>query len=466
MARLRNRMAAHTHRILVVDDDPELLQSTVQLLSREGHDVRGESDPRRGIEQVRQWKPHLLLLDFYMPEMTGRDVVVEVRKFDAMVQVLLVTGYAGEQPARQLMASLDIQGYHDKADGPHRLMVLCDGALKHYRALRRLDRQRGYLQAIVAAAPQIGRLQPPEELFRHALQALGRLLGGGDGLIATYNHGLFIMDSVQEGVNIRAGTGRYDKVTRLSELPPQTAEVVRSGLQCATPEALLSGYVSIPLETRAGERGCMLLEGSALPSDAVGACEIFARQVILALENLMLYERATHDQLTQLYNRSFGEQRLEESLASGQRHGRPTSVIFLDIDRFKSLNDTYGHAAGDMVIRAVAGKLREMARVSDIPVRFGGEEMVVILPETDLEGAVEVAERLRASLASMRMHFEEHTLTVTASFGVATASSPQEKARGLLRRADMALYQAKQGGRNRVCVSQMPSDVQDLSMIH
>jgi diguanylate cyclase (GGDEF)-like protein len=404
-----------------------------------------------------------MLLDFYMPEMTGREVVTEVRKFDTMVQVLLVTGYAGEQPARQLMASLDIQGYHDKADGPHRLMVLCDSALKHYRALRRIDRQRSYLESIVSSSPQINRLQPPEELFRHALQALGQLLGGGDGLIATYNHGLFIMDSVCEGVSIRAGTGRYDRVSRLSELPQQTADVVRSGLHSPQPQPLPNGYLSIPLQTRAGERGCMLLEGSTLPPDAVGACEIFARQVIMALENLMLYERATHDQLTQLYNRSFGEQRLEEALSAGVRHGRPTSVVFLDIDRFKSLNDTYGHAAGDMVIRAVANKLREMARISDVPVRFGGEEMVLVLPETDVHGATDAAERVRVALEQMRLPFEEHTLTVTASFGVATSQPGREKARSLLRHADMALYRAKQSGRNKVCVAQMPSEVRDVS---
>ncbi len=455
MARLRNRKAAHTHRILVVDDDPELLHSTVQLLSREGHDVRGESDPRQGIEQVRRWKPHLVLLDFYMPEMTGREVVIELRKFDTMVQVLLVTGYAGEQPARQLMANLDIQGYHDKADGPHRLMVLCDSALKHYRALKRIERQRSYLESIVAASPQISRLQPPEELFRHALQALGKILGGGDGLIATFNHGLFIMDSICEGVSIRAGTGRYDKVSRLSELPQQTATLVRSGLQCATPSALPQGYISIPLETRAGEKGCMLLEGASLSPDAVGACEIFSRQVILALENLLLYERATHDQLTQLYNRSFGEQRLEETLAMDQRRGRDTSVIFLDIDRFKSLNDTYGHAAGDLVIRSVAAKLREMARISDVPIRFGGEEMVVVLPETEAHYAVEVAERMRIGIETMSVNYENQALRVTASFGVSTTRPGQETARTLLRHADMALYRAKQSGRNKVCMAEM-----------
>jgi diguanylate cyclase (GGDEF)-like protein len=129
--------------------------------------------------------------------------------------------------------------------------------------------------------------------------------------------------------------------------------------------------------------------------------------------------------------------------------------VMMDIDHFKSLNDTHGHVAGDLALRAVGELVRRACRVSDVAVRYGGEELLVVLPSTDCPAGCVVAERIRDHIAQTTFRFDHREVTVTASFGVATftdsvfvTDAPTE----LLKAADAALYRAKAAGRNRVCV--------------
>lgn len=454
MSRLQTKhQRSRARRIAVIEDDPALLSSMKALFAREGHDVRGASDVGDGVELVRAFRPHLTLLDYYMPGGTGADAVRAIRTFDVVTQVLLVTGYAAEQPARTLLAELDIQGYHDKADGPDRLLVLVDAALKHGDALERLERQRRNLAHIVAVAPRLNRLQPARELLQIALEEVGALLDGRDGVLATVNHGLFVLDQPTEGVSVHAATGNYSGVARLSDLPAPLRQVVLAGLTREGPGAVDGGYAVIPLCTRGGDRGCMVVEANDLPVGAVDACRIYAQQVVQALENVILFERATVDPLTGLYTRGFGLQRLGETLRLGSRVGTATSVVLIDLDRFKHLNDSLGHAAGDVALRGAARSVLSVCRSTDVAVRYGGEELMVVLPATDAAGAGTVAERLRLAIADLATPFEGEPIKITASLGVATGSghvSPDE----LVRRADVALYRAKSEGRNRTCFAE------------
>jgi two-component system, cell cycle response regulator len=446
---------AASHKVLVVDDDAELLESTVRLLRRDGHDVASATTEAEAVEKVRSWRPHLVLLDYYLRECTGESVARSIRELDELCQVLLVTGYASEQPARKLLAELDIQGYHDKADGPQRLMILVDAALKHFRALQRIDRQRRHLRHVLDVAPRITAMQPVDTLLEVALYELSGLLRGGDGFIATSNSGLFVLGSAQETVSVHAATGRFAGMRSLSELPSAIMPIVASALDRTTPYADEGRYVVVPLQTRGGDRGCMIVESAELHVDAVEACEIYARQVTQALENVMLYERATVDGLTRLYTRDYGLQRLHEAFSLGSRTDEPTSVVLLDIDHFKRVNDTFGHAAGDLVLRAVATAMRQECRLTDVASRHGGEEFLLVLPATDSAGARVLAERVRTRLSREQIVFDGVTITVTASFGVASIEAdtyasfePDE----LIKRADDALYAAKRGGRDSVVV--------------
>lgn len=158
-------------------------------------------------------------------------------------------------------------------------------------------------------------------------------------------------------------------------------------------------------------------------------------------------EQASTDHLTGLANRRRFERQLEREVARTARHGRPFSLITLDIDHFKLVNDTYGHEAGDEAIRSIARVLQQGTRGVDLAARVGGEEFSVILTETNLAGALEVAERLRAAVKDLELPSMGR---IAASFGVAECPSQAETARELVVRADAALYEAKRKGRDRV----------------
>jgi two-component system cell cycle response regulator len=156
---------------------------------------------------------------------------------------------------------------------------------------------------------------------------------------------------------------------------------------------------------------------------------------------------AVTDGLTGLYNHRFIFERLEEEIAKVSRYGRPLSVIMLDIDNFKRVNDTFGHRVGDEVIQSVAHAIIANTRKSDVVGRYGGEEFLILLPETDLSAAKVVAEKIRSTVAQLR--FETKELAITISAGVAQAQK-DESYEALVNKADTNLYQAKRSGKNRV----------------
>jgi diguanylate cyclase (GGDEF)-like protein len=166
-----------------------------------------------------------------------------------------------------------------------------------------------------------------------------------------------------------------------------------------------------------------------------------------------IYESALHDPLTGLYNRRYFQTQLEAELSYSMRHGVPVSVILLDLDHFKSINDTHGHGVGDDVLRAVAALLKGTLRNEDLAARHGGEEFIVLCRGTPAKLAWIVAERIRHTVATAQIVKEKPELKATVSAGVAAVPSPGvESADALIENADKALYRAKHAGRNRVCV--------------
>ena len=181
-----------------------------------------------------------------------------------------------------------------------------------------------------------------------------------------------------------------------------------------------------------------------------------AAPVIANLRNLAIAEeRAATDALTGLANRRALHDTLGRMIAQARRTGCPLAAIALDLDRFKEINDRHGHECGDHVLEATARALRASLRASDFVARSGGEEFVVLLPDTGLDGALVVAENLRLALEAMTVPGLTHR--VTGSFGVAVHPDEADDAEGLLRLADRALYAAKRNGRNRVEAEAAPS---------
>lgn len=180
----------------------------------------------------------------------------------------------------------------------------------------------------------------------------------------------------------------------------------------------------------------------------------------LAFTNLRLREhlreQAVRDPLTGLFNRRFLEEVLAQHLSQAARHHRPLAICLLDLDHFKLVNDSYGHDAGDMVLRAVGDHLRARLRASDTACRFGGEEILLVLPEIAPEHALLRADSLRQDIHAMSLKYGEQLLPpVSVSIGVATFPEHGPTPAALIAAADEALYRAKAGGRNAVCLAEI-----------
>jgi len=183
---------------------------------------------------------------------------------------------------------------------------------------------------------------------------------------------------------------------------------------------------------------------------------LFADQAAIAIENARLFQQvqqlAITDPLTNLYNRRYFFEAARREYERAFRYASPMAIILIDLDHFKWVNDTYGHLVGDRVLVTIANRCRAALREVDILARFGGEEYILLLPQTNLAGALLLAERLRASISNTPVDAGNQSLAISASLGIAELDETNPDLHTLILRADQALYAAKHGGRNRtVC---------------
>jgi diguanylate cyclase (GGDEF)-like protein len=168
-------------------------------------------------------------------------------------------------------------------------------------------------------------------------------------------------------------------------------------------------------------------------------------------------EQSMRDALTGCFTKAHGEQTLTLELARARRTGNPLSVLMFDVDNFKGINDHHGHLRGDDVLRAVGIELGRVLRKTDVRCRYGGDEFLIILPDTPSLGAQQVAEALRQAVANISIQTDQSIVTANISIGVAASVAGEMNPKTLLARTDDALYQAKRNGRNRVALAIPPS---------
>jgi diguanylate cyclase (GGDEF)-like protein len=220
----------------------------------------------------------------------------------------------------------------------------------------------------------------------------------------------------------------------------------------------IASVIAVPLIAESGLTGVLYIDSRSRATSAlekeVAVAQAIANTAALAVQNARHYREATVDHLTGLYVRSMFLRRTDEEVRRTRRFGGRFSLLVLDIDHFKRFNDSWGHQTGDNVLRIVARTLREAVRVGlDVPCRYGGEEMVILLPETDTAGAVVTAERIRKLVEAATLPGPDGTLlNVTVSIGLATFPAMAGSATELFERADEALYHSKRNGRNQVSV--------------
>ncbi|HHU82241.1 MAG TPA: diguanylate cyclase [Firmicutes bacterium] len=462
--------------ILLVDDSKEYLESTRRLLEREGHTVLTAASGAEALEIVKHERVDLMLVDYFMPGMTGEDVVHQVRKLRPYLQIIIQTGYAGEQPPRELLKRLDIQGYYDKSEGPEKLLLWVDAGLKSAYFIELLYKSRQGLKYILNITPDLHKIQSLQDLLKGVLLQISGLLGVVHSFLAVVpekspeteedpdlTEGFLAMLENDLNLVVQAATGRFSRMKKvdLDHLDLENMREIRGALKEGTIQALESATV-IPLLVGESRIGVIYLDYLVTDSQELELIQIFANQAAVAIQNTRLYQMATVDTVTGLFVRGFFEQCLIREVRAAFRAGCELSFIMLDLDGMKTINDTGGHQAGDEALALVGEVLQETTRSTDITCRYGGDEFAAILPNTNPEGAIVAAGRILTSLKNRKVEINGELMPLKCSIGISTlpkyalslddaprpfpASYFQEMAGLLVKKADVELYRAKKKG--------------------
>jgi diguanylate cyclase (GGDEF)-like protein len=257
------------------------------------------------------------------------------------------------------------------------------------------------------------------------------------------------------------GTARKGSVEQLEAIAdrahsPKTLEDARlTGI-------IEEGVLCFPMVAAGVAVGALgIQDGATITTDQRKALGVATGLIAIAVRNVQLFletrEYSLRDGLTSCFNRGHGLETLDGELRRTRRSRQPLSILMFDIDRFKTINDELGHLRGDDLLRAVGAQLTRVLRSTDVRCRYGGDEFLIILPDTPLLGAQQVAESVRREMATLAMVLDGKTIPVTVSVGVATAGPGDLVVTALIQRADDALYQAKRAGRDRCSVADAPA---------
>ena len=355
------------------------------------------------------------------------------------------------------------------------LATLCAEILRAVAAERLMEemkRGRDEKERFYGAIERLNRTTKPREVFDAALEIVREmvpldfaaltLVEAGEGpprhRVARVVAAEEVAAARLEGLEFRDETSLVASAVRLgTSLPGREIDPSRAPIfDASTRLRGLGALKVVPLKAGAEVLGTLVL-GARRPGsfdpERVRQLEVVAMQAGEAVLRARLFEQAerlaTTDGLTGLLNHRMFQARLEEHLARAERYGKGLSLILCDIDHFKSVNDTYGHPAGDEVLRGVARTLAREARQTDLVARYGGEEFALVMPETDAAGALVIAERIRERVGRMTVQSERGPLRVTLSLGIATFPADAAGKAQIVERADACLYHAKRHGRNR-----------------
>lgn len=458
----------HGLSVLLVDSDPRFLGEASQLIAEEGHRAWGAEDLITAANFLADHAPDLLLVEFELLQMNGVDPLGDLRARAPGARAILTAAGPPDDQLRALCRSHDIFGYHDKAHGAEALRLWLCAAFASARQLESLRKTRHGMRKILDAVPELHRLQSLEAVLTAILEQLPTLMGGEHAFVAARLSDPVGKPPIEGFTHSPQTTDDYVIGAANAEAYPVGARVDKLR---SIPGHLLSRAVEERVQVIDDRHGVLPLTlaehvlGLAY-ANRPGGCDrdlellqIFSNQAAAAIRNAALFELATIDATTRVFQKAFTLDRLRETLKLAWRKAFPVTVLMIDIDNFKELNDRFGHVVGDRALRQLGTLLKENVRDSDVVGRFGGDEFLVVLVDANHLGADIVADRLHRMLEHRRGRpWPDGVPPLKASMGLATLEPGEVPPRELgfpkfeqvveqlVAEADAAMYQARREG--------------------
>jgi two-component system cell cycle response regulator len=451
-----------TARVLVVDDVPANVKLLEARLSAEYFDVITAMSGREALAICERAECDVVLLDVMMPDMDGLEVCRRLKSSPATHHIPVVMVTALDQPSDK------VRGLEAGADDFLTKPIGELALIARVRSLARLKMVTDELRMRVLTSHEIGIESPEREAVADTGRS-GRVLivddrpASYERIAATLSkeHAIEVETDANQAL-FHAADGNFDLL--IVSLGLENFDALRLCSQIRS----LDRTRNLPiLAITEPDNNSRMLRGLEIgvndflirPIDknellARARSQVRKRRYTERLRDnvQMSIEMAITDALTGLFNRRYMESHLGTLIEQAVSRGKPLSALVLDIDYFKSINDSHGHDAGDDVLRDFALRIKRSIRGIDLACRYGGEEFVIVMPETDMAVAAMVAERLRRRIAAEPFAIAQGSrqIPVTISIGIAGLHGKDDTAAALLKRADQALYRAKRDGRNRV----------------
>ena len=474
-------------KVLIADDDIDVHLSTKLVFKqfvfqdREIEFLDSYSGTETGTVLRNNPDVAVVLLDVVMEsDDAGLRAVKYIRGelANPIIRIILRTGQPGQAPEEQVIVDYDINDYKSKSEMTSRkLFTAMVSALRSFHDLQTIEASRKGLERVLEGSVDLLNVHSTERFLSGLLMQLQTMFHlGGDAVLCARSVDGSEAPMLAKPV-VLAGTGKYENITGTEvekiEVPEWKQDILTAFENGHG--GFKSGNLAIYFYSREAFEIVILFAAQYEPSAFDNTLiDVFCRTAAVSLSNVHLMETlelkviertallskanedllvmASTDALTGTHNRGYLFDVGTRCIHTTRRYQRPLTVIILDVDHFKAINDTHGHAVGDAVLKALTGTCLEVLRKTDIFGRYGGEEFVALLPETDLEGATISAERLRAAAESLIVEGMDASIRVTISLGVTRLSPADTEIAQTIQRADKALYQAKTQGRNRAVV--------------
>jgi diguanylate cyclase (GGDEF)-like protein len=465
---MTNEGASRTQQglnVLLIDSDPDFLVRSCKLIAEDGHRAWGAEDLLAAANFLADHRPDLLLVELALLDADGADPLGDLRaRALGAPAVLMASGPPGDR-FQFFSGAYDIFGYHDKQHGGECLRMWVNAAQMAARQLDKIRNTRQGLRHLLDAAPELHKIQSLDEVMEAILAHIDSMVGGQGAFVAARmtdpvgrpaleglaDHAQTINDYVVGATS----KSSYPRGTTLDQLQSVPVQLLRRAVEERS-NIIDDKHGVLPLALADQVLGLAYLDRPSQGEGDLELLQVFATQAAAAIRNAALYDLATVDPTTRLLRKEFTLERLRETIKLAWRKVFPVSVLMLDLDNFKELNNQYGHVVGDRTLRHIGELLKSNVRDSDIVGRFGGDEFIIALIDSDRAGAVIVAERLQhAMMDEQGRTWPEGLQPLKASMGLSSiepGDDPAEQigfpnfplvAEALVEQADAAMLAAK-----------------------